>query len=82
MLAIILWPQVKIPSTTSTLFSIELVQIMYLSFELECEKNKSNQKEARIDPFLKISNMTQLKAGPHYDANLLQPATGSCIANN
>ena len=55
---------------------------MYLSFELECEKNKSNQKEARIDPFLKISNMTQLKAGPHYDANLLQPATGSCIANN
>ena len=26
---------------------------MYLSFELECEKNKSNQKEARIDPFLK-----------------------------
>ena len=40
---------VRVPSTPSTLFSI--VQIVYLSFELECEKNENKQKEAGIGPF-------------------------------
>ena len=35
------------------LFSIYIVQIVYLSFELECEKNENKQKEAGIGPFLK-----------------------------
>ena len=46
-------PQVRVPSTPSTLFSIYIVQIVYLSFELECEKNKNKQKEAGIGPFFK-----------------------------
>ena len=33
------------------LFSIYLVQIVYLSFELLCEKNENKQKEAGIGPF-------------------------------
>ena len=35
------------------LFSIYIVQIVYLSFELECEKNENIQKEAGIGPFKK-----------------------------
>ena len=46
-------PRVRVPSTPSTLFSIYIVQIVYLSFELECEKNENKQKEAGIGPFLK-----------------------------
>ena len=49
----ILPPLVWVPSTPSTLFSIYIVQIVYLSFELECEKNKNKQKEAGIGPYLK-----------------------------
>ena len=49
----ILPPWVRVPSTPSTLFSIYIVQIVYLSFELECEKNENKQKEAGIGPFLK-----------------------------
>ena len=49
----ILLPRVRVPSTPSTLFSIYIVQIVNLSFELECEKNKNIQKEAGIGPFLK-----------------------------
>ena len=37
------------------LFSINIVQIVYLSFELECEKK---QKETGICPFKKIKTMT------------------------
>ena len=33
-------------------FSIYIVQIVYLSFELECEKNKNEQKEVGIGPFV------------------------------
>ena len=33
-------------------FSIYIVQIVNLSFELECEKNENIQKEAGIGPFL------------------------------
>ena len=46
-------PRVQVQSTPSTLFSIYIVQIVYLSFELECEKNKNKQKEAGIGPFFK-----------------------------
>ena len=49
----ILLPRVRVPSTPSTLFSIYIVQIVYLSFELECEKNENKQKEARIGSFFK-----------------------------
>ena len=35
------------------LFSIYIVQIVYLSFVLECEKNENKQKEAGIGPFFK-----------------------------
>ena len=50
----IMLPRVRVPSTPSTLFSIYIVQIVYLSFELECEKNEKNkQKEAGIGPFFK-----------------------------
>ena len=50
----ILLPQVQVPSTPSTLFSIYIVQIVYLSIGLECEKNENKQKEAVIGPlFLK-----------------------------
>ena len=58
----ILPPQVRVPSTPSTLFSIYIVQIVYLSFELECEKNKNKQKEAGIVPFKK-RKLTHLEAG-------------------
>ena len=37
----ILPPWVQVPSTPSMLFSIYIVQIVYLSFELECEKNEN-----------------------------------------
>ena len=50
-LSAILEPRVLIPSTTSKLFSIHKVQIIYLSFDLECEKNKNKQKEAGIGRF-------------------------------
>ena len=46
----ILPPQVWVPSTPSTLSSIYIAQIVYLSFELECEKNQNKQKEAGISP--------------------------------
>ena len=44
----ILPPWVWVPSTPSLLFWIYIVQIVNLSFELECEKNENKQKEARI----------------------------------
>ena len=47
----ILPPQVQVPSTPSMVFSIYIVQIVYLSFELECEKNENKQKVAGISPF-------------------------------
>ena len=34
-------------------FQFKIVQIVYLSFELEYEKNENKQKEARIGPFFK-----------------------------
>ena len=46
-------PRVRIPCTTSTLFSIYKVEIIYLSFELECEKNENKQKEFGIGLVLK-----------------------------
>ena len=49
----ILLPRVCVPSTPTTLLSIYIVQIVYLSFELECEKNENKQKEAGIGPFFK-----------------------------
>ena len=30
-----------------------IVQIVYLPFELECDKNENKQKEAGIGPFFK-----------------------------
>ena len=33
---------------TIIIFSIHIVKIVYLSFELECEKNENQQKEAEI----------------------------------
>ena len=49
----ILPPQVRVPSTPSMLYSIYIVQILNLSFELECEKDENKQKEAGICPFFK-----------------------------
>ena len=51
-----LWPRVRVPSTPPTHFSIYIVQIEYLSFEFECEKNENKQKVAGIGPFLKKTN--------------------------
>ena len=48
-----LLPQVQVPNTPSMLFSIYIVQIVYSSFELECEKNENLQKEAGIGRFFK-----------------------------
>ena len=39
------------PKHTIYTFSIYKVQIVYLSFELECERNKNKQKEAGIGLF-------------------------------
>ena len=47
----ILPPWVWLPITPSTLFSIYKVQIVYLSLELECEKNENKQKEAGMANF-------------------------------
>ena len=57
--AIVQWIHLRLPScrqgfeskAISTLFSIYIVEIVYCSFELECEKNENIQKEARIGPF-------------------------------
>ena len=49
----ILPPQVQVLSTPSMLVSIYIVQIVYLSFELEREKKENKQKEAGIGSFLK-----------------------------
>ena len=49
----ILPPQVWVPSKPSTLFSIYIVRIVYLSFKLECEKLENKQKEAGNGPFFK-----------------------------
>ena len=46
----ILPPQVRVLSTTSMLFSIYIVQTVYLSIEFECEKNKNKQKRGRDWP--------------------------------
>ena len=35
-------------------FSIYIAQIVYFSFELECDKNESKQKEVGIGPFKKL----------------------------
>ena len=48
----ILPPRVRVPSTPSMLFSIYIVQIVYLSYELQCEMNENKEKEAGIGPFL------------------------------
>ena len=53
----ILPPRVRVPSTPSMLFSIYIVQIVYLSFELECGKNeKINKKRPELAHFLKNKN--------------------------
>ena len=41
------------PKHTIYTFSIHIVQIVNLSFEMECEKDENKQKEAGIGPFLK-----------------------------
>ena len=43
------------------LFSIYIVQIVYLSFELECEKNENKQKEAGIGPFFEKNQFIQIR---------------------
>ena len=50
----IMLPRVQVPSTPSLLLSVCIVQIVYLSFELECDKNQSKQKEAGIAHFKKL----------------------------
>ena len=58
----ILPPRVRIPSTPSTLFSIYIVEIEYLTFELECEKNENKQKGAGIGPHsLRIQHLNKKK---------------------
>ena len=47
----ILPPQVRVPSTPSMLFSIYIVQTVYLSIEFECEKNKNKQKRPGLAHF-------------------------------
>ena len=56
------------------LFSIYIVQIVYLSFELECEKNENKQKEAGIGPFLKKKDTCSSKIilDPIYIGEILQ----------
>ena len=49
----IVHPWVRVPSRPSTLFSIYIFQIVYLSFELDCEKNENKQKEAEVGPLFK-----------------------------
>ena len=57
--AIAQWNRVRLPSYSTGFesqahaFSIYIVQIIYMLFELECEKNENKQKEAEIGPFLK-----------------------------
>ena len=45
-----LLPRVRVPSTLSMLFSIYIVQTVYLSIEFECEKNENKQKRGRDWP--------------------------------
>ena len=48
ILQLLVW----VPNTTFTLFRFMWFKMsLYLSFRLECEKNESKQKEARIGPF-------------------------------
>ena len=58
--AIAQWIRLRLPSCRPgyesqahhlRFFSIYIVQIVNLSFELECEKNENKQKEAGIGPF-------------------------------
>ena len=41
-------------------FSIYIVQIVYLSFKLVCEKNENKPKEAGISPFFKNEEVISL----------------------
>ena len=68
----ILPPQVQVPSTPSTLFSMCIVRNVYLSFELECEKDTNKQKEAGIGQ-LKILYQNLV----HPD--LVKPISHSCL---
>ena len=38
------------------LFSIYIVQTVYLSIEFKCEKNENKQKEAGIGPFFRVTS--------------------------
>ena len=64
--------RVRIPTPTSMLCSIYTVQIIYLSRELDCEKNENEQKEAgRAYLFLKIQEVVTKRGSdwvtyPHY----------------
>ena len=49
----ILLPQVRVPSKPSTLFSIYIVQTVYLPIEFECEKNENKHRRGRDWPFFK-----------------------------
>ena len=62
--------RVQIPSTTCMLSSIYIVvQIMYLSFQLECGKNGNKQKEARIGP---LKNTSRGKCGTEIPPQVFQ----------
>ena len=50
-----LQPQVRIPSTITMLFSMNIVQIIYQSIKLECEKKKIIIKQIGIGPFITLN---------------------------
>ena len=67
--AIAQWIRLRLPSCRPgfesqahhlCFFSIYIVQIVYLSFELECEKNENKRKEAGIGPFFLKKTMVRI----------------------
>ena len=58
----ILLPRVQVPSTPSMLFSIYIVQIVYLPFEFECENNENKQKRGRDWPIFKKGSANRIRS--------------------
>ena len=53
--AIAQWIRLRLPSCRPGFESIYIVQIVYLSFELECEKNKNKQKRPGLAHLKKMT---------------------------
>ena len=72
----ILQPRFQVTSTPSILFSIYIVQIVYLLFELECEMNKNKQKRLGLQHFFKKTIRASLVRFPVFRPKYGGPKIG------